>query len=104
MSQYQREHYYPVDDWAWSVKIVTSPRQDNGAECGVFVLMRMYCMMKGWDFNSIEVTAYNSKLRLCVMYMTLGCKLGDEDYKFHHNPPPNRDLFLLPYSGFDSMY
>jgi Ulp1 family protease len=25
MSQEQREHYYPVDDWAWSVKLMTSP-------------------------------------------------------------------------------
>jgi Ulp1 family protease len=36
----------PVDDWTWSVKIVCEPKQSKDYDCGVFVCMRMYCLMK----------------------------------------------------------
>jgi Ulp1 family protease len=62
IKDYQVLKKLPVDDWMWSVKIFCEPQQINLIDCGVFVCMRMYCMMKGWDLNSIPVDAYNSRL------------------------------------------
>jgi Ulp1 family protease len=57
LKDYQVLNKLPVDNWMWSVKIVSEPKQNNLIECGVFVCMGMYCMMKGWDLNSIPVDA-----------------------------------------------
>jgi Ulp1 family protease len=58
LKDYQVLNKLPVDDWTWSVKIVSEPKQNNLIDCGVFVCMRMYCMMKGWDRDSIPVDAF----------------------------------------------
>jgi Ulp1 family protease len=68
---YQLNNKLQVDDWSWSERIVSAPKQNNLYDCGVFVCMRMYYMMKGWDFNSIPVGMYNSRLRLFVVYVML---------------------------------
>jgi Ulp1 family protease len=82
LKDYQVFNKLPVDDWAWSVKIVSEPKQNNGIDYGVFVCMRMYFMMKGWDLNSIPVDAYKSRLRLFMVYSMLKWDIGTEDYSF----------------------
>jgi Ulp1 family protease len=71
LKDYQVFNKMPVDDWTWSVKIVHEPKQNNIIDCGVFVCIRMYCMMKGWNMNSIPVYAYTSRLILSVVYSML---------------------------------
>jgi Ulp1 family protease len=82
LKDYQVFNKLPVDDWTWSVKKKSEPKQNNGIDCGVFVCMRMYCMMKSRDLNSIPVDAYNIRLRLFVVYAMLKWDIGTEDYSF----------------------
>jgi Ulp1 family protease len=78
LKDYQVLNNLPVYDWMWSVKIVSEPKQNNSIDCGVFVCMRIYFMMKGWDLNSIQVGAYNSRLRLFIVYSMLKWDIGTE--------------------------
>jgi Ulp1 family protease len=94
----------PVDDWMWSVKIVCEPKQNNLIDCGVFVCMRMYCMMKGWDLHIIPVDAYNSRLRLFISYSMLKWDIGTEDYSFSRLPTPLDNAFRLPYDGATHIF
>jgi Ulp1 family protease len=71
IKDYQGRNKLHVDDWMWSAKIVCEPKQNNLNDCGVLVCMRMYCMMKGWDLNSIPVNAYTIRLRLVIAYSML---------------------------------
>jgi Ulp1 family protease len=96
---YQVLNTVPVDDWTWSVKIVSEPKQNNLIEYGVFVCIRMYCMMRGWDMNTIPVDAYNSRLRLFIAYSMLKWDIGTEDYSFSRIPAPLDNAFRLPYDG-----
>jgi Ulp1 family protease len=59
IKDYQVSNKLPVDDWVWSAKNVSQPKQKNNTDGGVFVCIRMYFMMKGWDLNSVPVVAYN---------------------------------------------
>jgi Ulp1 family protease len=88
----------------WSVKIVCEPKQNNLIDCGIFVCMRMYCMMKGWDLNSIPVDAYNSRLRLFIAYSMLKWDIGTEDYSFSRLPAPLDNAFRLPYDGASQVW
>jgi Ulp1 family protease len=88
LKDYQFLNNLPVDDWTWSVKIVSEPKQNNLIDYGVFVCMRMYCMMKGWDLNSIPVDAYNSRLRLFIAYSMLKWDICTEYYSFSRIPAP----------------
>jgi hypothetical protein len=99
IKEYQVRNNLQVDDWIWSVKIVCEPKQNNPNDCGVFVCMRMYCMMKGWDLDSIPVDAYNSRLRLFIAYSMLKWEIGTEDYSFSRLPAPLDNAFRLPYDG-----
>jgi hypothetical protein len=83
----------------WSVKIVCEPKQNNLNDCGVFVCMRMYCMMKGWDLDSIPVDAYNSRLQLFIACSMLKWKIGTEDYSFSRFTALLDNAFRLPYDG-----
>jgi Ulp1 family protease len=80
---YKLNNKLQVDDWSWSVRIVSAPKQNNMYDCGVFICMRMYCIMEGWDFSSIPVGMYNSRLILFVVYLMLKWKLRAEDYSFN---------------------
>jgi Ulp1 family protease len=71
LKDYQVFNKLPVDDWKCSLKVVSEPQKNNGIDCGIFVCIRMYCMMKVWDLNSIPVDEYNSRLRLFVAYSKL---------------------------------
>jgi hypothetical protein len=75
--------------------IVSEPKQNNGVDYGVFVCMIMYCMMKGWDLNSIPVDAYNIRLRLFVVYYMLRCTIGTEDYSFSQMSPAQDNAFMM---------
>jgi Ulp1 family protease len=99
LKDYQVLNKLPVDEWTWSVKIVFEPKQNNLIDCGVFVCMRIYCMMKGWALNSIPVDAYNSRLRLFIAYSMLKWDIGTEDYSFRRLPAPLENAFRLPYDG-----
>jgi hypothetical protein len=46
IKDYQSKNQLQVDDWSWSVRMVSAPKQNNLYDRGVFVCMRMYCMMK----------------------------------------------------------
>jgi hypothetical protein len=59
----------------------------------------MYCMMKGWDLNSIPVDAYNIRLRLFTAYSMLKRDIRTEDYTFSQLPAPLDNAFRLPYDG-----
>jgi Ulp1 family protease len=37
LKDYQVFNKLHVDDWTWSVKIVSEPKQNNGIDCGVFI-------------------------------------------------------------------
>jgi Ulp1 family protease len=78
IKDYQLKKNLQVNDWSRSVRIVSAPKQKKLYDCGVFVCMRVYCMMKGWDFNSIQVGMFNSHLRLLVVYVMLKWKLHAE--------------------------
>jgi Ulp1 family protease len=104
MKDYQSKNHLQVDDWSWSVRIVSAPEQNNLYDCGVFVCMRMYCMMKGWDFNSIPVGMYNSHLRLCVVYVMLKWRLHAEDSSFKSRRPYHDNAFMLPYNGSTRVF
>jgi Ulp1 family protease len=99
IKHYQVTNKLPVDDWVWSVKIASQPKQNKYTECGVFVCMRINCMMKGLDLNSIPVDAYNSRLILFVVYSMFKWAIGTEDYSFRQIPPPQNNAFRLPYDG-----
>jgi Ulp1 family protease len=99
IKDYQVLNKLPVDDCMWSVKIVCEPKQNNLNDCGVFVCMRMYCMVKGWDLNSITVDAYNIRLRLFIAYSMSKWDIGTEDYSFSRLPAPLDNAFRLPYDG-----
>jgi Ulp1 family protease len=99
IKDYQVLNKLPVDDWMWSVKIVCEPKQNNLIDCGVFVCMQIYCMMKGWDLNSIPVDAYNSILQLFIAYSMLKWDIGTEDYSFSRLPASLENAFRLPYDG-----
>jgi Ulp1 family protease len=99
IKEYQVRNKLPVDDWIWSVKIVCEPKQNNLNDCGVFVCMRIYCMMKGCDLDSIPVDAYNSRLRLFIAYSMLKWEIGIEDYSFSRLSAPLDNAFRLPYDG-----
>jgi Ulp1 family protease len=99
IKEYQVLNQLPVDDWMWSVKLVCKPKQNNLNDYGVFVCMRMYCMMKGWDLNSIPVDAYNRRLRLFIAYSMLKWEIGTEYYSFSRLPAPLVNAFRLPYDG-----
>jgi Ulp1 family protease len=77
--EYQFFNNLPVDDWMRSVKIVSEPKQNNGIDYGFFVCMQMYCMMKGWDLNSISVAEYTIRLRLFIVCSMLKWVIGIED-------------------------
>jgi Ulp1 family protease len=104
IKDYQVLNKLPVDDLMWSVKIVCEPKKNNLIDCGVFVCMRMYCMMKGWDLNSIPVDAYNSRLRLFIAYSMLKWDIGTEDYSFSRLPTPLDNTFRLPYDGATRIF
>jgi Ulp1 family protease len=95
---YQSKNKLQVEDWSWSVRIVSAPKQNNLYDCGVLVCMRMYCMMKGWDFNSIPVGMYNSHLRLFVAHVLLKWRLHAEDYSFKKIRPYHDNAFMLPHN------
>jgi Ulp1 family protease len=99
LKDYQVFNKLPVDDWTWSVKIASEPKQKNSMDCGIFVCIRMYCMMKGWDLNSIPVDAYNRRLRLFVVYYMLKWDIGTEDYSFSRIPQPQDNAFIIPYDS-----
>jgi Ulp1 family protease len=99
INYYQLKNKLQVDDWSWSVRIASAPKQNNLYDCGVFVCTRMYFMMKGWDVNSIPVGMYNSHLRLCVVYVMLKWKLHAEAYSFEKISPHHDNSFMLPYNG-----
>jgi hypothetical protein len=92
IKDYQSNNQLQVDYWSWSVRIVSAPKQNNLYDGGVFVCMRMYCMMKGWDFNSIPVGMYNSHLRLFMVYVMLKWRLHAEDYSFKKYAPTMKVL------------
>jgi Ulp1 family protease len=79
---YQLKNQLQVDEWSWSVRIYSAPKHNNLYDCCVFVCIRMYCMMKGWYFNSIPFGMYNSHLRLFVVYVMLKWTSHAEDYNF----------------------
>jgi Ulp1 family protease len=95
LKDYQVLNNLPVDDWTWSVKIVSEPKQNKGIDCSVFVCMRRYCMMKGWYLNSIPVDAYNSRLRLFIVYSMLKWDIGTEVYSFSRIPQAQDNSFRL---------
>jgi hypothetical protein len=73
-------------------------------DCGVFVSMKMYCMMKGWDFNSIPLAMYDSSLRLFMVYLMLKWKLSAEDYSFNEVRPHHDNAFMLTYNGSTPVF
>jgi Ulp1 family protease len=99
LKDYQVLNKLPVDDWTWSVKKKSEPKQNNGIDCGVFVCMLMYCTMKGLDMNSIPVDAYNIRLRLFIVCSMLKWDIGTEDYSFSRMPQPQDNACRLPYDG-----
>jgi hypothetical protein len=101
---YQVFNKLHVDDWTWSVIIVSEPKQNNGIYCGIFVCMQMYCLMTGWDLNSIPIGAYNSRLRLFVVYSMLEWDIGTEYYSFSQIPQPQDNAFRLPYDGATRVF
>jgi hypothetical protein len=64
----------------------------------------MYCMMKGWDLNSIPVDACNIRLRLFITYSMLKWDIGTEDYSFSRLPIPLDTEFRLPYDGATHVF
>jgi hypothetical protein len=104
IKDYQVQNKLPVDDWMWSVKIVCEPKQNTLIDCGVFVCIRKYCMMKGWDLNGIPVDAYNIRLRLCIAYSMLKWDIGTEDYSFSRLPAPLDNAFRSPYDGASHVF
>jgi Ulp1 family protease len=82
LKDYQVLNKLPVDNWTWSVQIVSEPKLKKVIDYSVFVCMQMYYMMKGWDLNSIPVDAYNSRLRLFMVYSMLKWDIGTENYSF----------------------
>jgi Ulp1 family protease len=79
IKDYQVSNKLPIDDWTWSVKIVSEPQKNNNSDYGVLVCMIIYYMTKGWDFNSIPVEAYNSRLRFFVASLMLKWEVGYQD-------------------------
>jgi hypothetical protein len=104
LKDYQVLNNLPVDDWTWSVKIVCEPKQNNLINCGVFVCIQMYCMMKCWDLNSIPVDAYNSRLRLFIAYSMLKWDISTKGYSFSPIPAPLDNAFRLPYDGATRIF
>jgi Ulp1 family protease len=76
-----------VDDWSWSVRILSAPKQNNMYDCGFIICMRMHCMMKGWDLNNIPVGMYNSHLRLFMVSLTLKWRIGTKYYSVNEERP-----------------
>jgi Ulp1 family protease len=99
IKDYQLKNKLQVNNWSWSVRIVSAPKQNHLYDCGVFVCMRMYCMLKGWDFNSIPVGMYTSHLILLMVYVMLKWKLHAEDNSFKKIRPHHDNAFILPYNG-----
>jgi Ulp1 family protease len=99
LKEYQVLNKLRVYYWTWSVNIVSEPKINNGIDCGVFICMRMYCMMKGWDLNSIPVDAYNIRLIIFIVYSMLKWDIGTEDYSFSRIPEPMDNSFRLTYEG-----
>jgi hypothetical protein len=97
LKDYQVMNKLPVDDWKGSVKIVSESKQNNRIDCGVFVCMRMYCIIKSWDLNSIPVDAYNIVLQLFTAYSMVKWDIGTEDYSFSRIPVPLDNAIRLPY-------
>jgi hypothetical protein len=64
----------------------------------------MYCMMKGWDLNSIPVDAYNIRLRLFKAYSMLKWDIGTEDYSISRLPTLLDNAFRLPYHGATRLF
>jgi Ulp1 family protease len=93
IKKYQFRNKLQVDDCIWSVKIVCEPKQNNPNDCGDFVCMRIYCMMKGWDMDSIPFDAYNSRLRLFIAYSMLKWEIGTDDYSFSRLAAPLDNAF-----------
>jgi hypothetical protein len=56
-------------------------------------------MIKGRELNSITVDAYNSRLRLFMVYSMLKWDIGTEDYSFSRIPRPQDNALRLPYDG-----
>jgi hypothetical protein len=104
IKDYQSKNKLQVDDWSWSVRIVSAPKQNTLYDCGVFVCVMMYCMMKGWDFSSIPVGVYNSHIRLFVVYVLLKWRLHAEDYSFKKIRPYHDNAFMLPYNGLTHVF
>jgi hypothetical protein len=61
-------------------------------------------MMKGWDFNSIPVGMYNSRLTLFVVYVMLKWRLHAEDYSFKNIRQYHDNAFMLPYNGSTRVF
>jgi Ulp1 family protease len=99
IKDYKSKNQLQFDDWSWSVRIVSALKQNNLYDCGVFICMRIYCMMKGWDFNSIPGGMYNSHIRLFVVYFMLKWRLHAEYYSFKKILPYHDNAFMLPYNG-----
>jgi hypothetical protein len=79
IDEYQKSKSLPHDQWAWYMRPITAKKQVNNDDCGVCLILTIYCLVHGLDYCTVPPAKFSNETRLFIFYTVMGFNFDQDN-------------------------